>query len=799
MYLCGYWRDSMKKGGLNCFRTFLWLLIFISAILCAMQYNHGEKTTKNIVILNSYHKGLTWTDEQTNGILNALNQYHNDLSISVEYMDWKRYPTEENINNIYTQLEYKYSNQKIDLILTTDDAALDFALKHRHAIFSDAPIVFSGVNEKDALRLLREHQKVTGVVEKVDPDQTIAIALKINPKIKEVYVIYDNTESGLSTGELTIEAIRRINPEIKIKTYNDKPFNELLSDVAHAPKDSIVLITTYYSDIDHTVLGFENTCRLISAASAVPIYHLYTFGLNNGALGGSMLNGKLQGEAVGQLAFRILQGEDIDHIPRSDFQATEYIFDYHQLQRFNISKSKLPKESTIINKPFSFFETYHDIVVTTIIIFVILVIFICILLYHLKKIHRMKEELEAKHDELTQLNKELTASDHKIKSQYLELVRTQENLMLREHQYRLLFEKMLNGFFVFKPVYNEDHKLVDIKFLNVNPSFKQQANIQIDEVIGRTWTDIFGYPSLELSIYERILETGRTERFETYYGKINAYYLVNAFKISSNQIGVIFENISEYKMAIKEIKKLNEELEQRVAIRTAELSQAMDELESFTYTVSHDLKSPLRAIDSYSRIMYEDHGKNLHSDAVDIIHNIRGICKDLISMINNLLEYSMASKKELSKEEINIKEMFISVFNELQLAYPEREVNLIIETVLPTVYADKLLLRQVIYNILSNAFKFTKNASKPRIIIGNTITSEEYIFYVKDNGIGFNMEYSKKLFGIFQRLHTSDEFEGTGIGLVTIKKIIQKHGGRAWIEGQVNVGATIYFTLPFSW
>ena len=237
----------MKKGGFNCFRTFLWLLIFISAILCAMQYNHGEKTTKNIVILNSYHKGLTWTDEQTNGILNALNQYHNDLSISVEYMDWKRYPTEENINNIYTQLEYKYSNQKIDLILTTDDAALDFALKHRHAIFSDAPIVFSGVNEKDALRLLREHQKVTGVVEKVDPDQTIALALKINPKIKEVYVIYDNTESGLSTGELTIEAIRRINPEIKIKTYNDKPFNELLSDVAHAPKDSIVLITTYYS------------------------------------------------------------------------------------------------------------------------------------------------------------------------------------------------------------------------------------------------------------------------------------------------------------------------------------------------------------------------------------------------------------------------------------------------------------------------------------------------------------------------------------------------------------------------
>lgn len=445
------------------------------------------------------------------------------------------------------------------------------------------------------------------------------------------------------------------------------------------------------------------------------------------------------------------------------------------------------------------FGIYRDIVIIAVFVFIILASFICMLLFHIKKINRMKKELEMKHKELSHLNKELSASDHKIKSQYKELIKTQENLMLKEHQYRLLFEKMLNGFFVVEPIFNEDKKLVDIKFLNVNPTFKKQVNIHIDNVVGKTWVEVFGYPNLELNIFERILETGRTERFETYYGKANAYYIVNAFKISDNQIGVIFENISEYKMAIKEIKKLNEELEERVSVRTAELSKAIDELESFTYTVSHDLKSPLRAIDSYSRIMYEDHGENLHSDAVDIIQNIRGICKDLISMINHLLEYSMTSKKELNKEEINIKEMFLSVFNELQLTNSEREVTLVIETVLPNVYGDKLLLRQVVYNILSNAFKFTKNTEKPKITIGNTITSDEYIFYVKDNGIGFNMDYSKKLFGIFQRLHTSDEFEGTGIGLVTIKKIIEKHGGRTWIEGQVNVGATIYFTLPFSW
>ncbi|MDK2787277.1 MAG: hypothetical protein PWP07_502 [Epulopiscium sp.] len=789
----------MVKGDMNCSKILLCFFIILTTGLSKIQYSYAEKSPNNIIILNSYHKGLSWTDEQTEGIIHSLKDCHADLSISVEYMDWKRYPTQENMNHIYNQLKYKYSGQKIDLVLTTDDTALDFALKNRHAIFSDAPVVFCGVNEKDNIELLKKYKNVTGVLENPSPDKTIQVALEMNPAIKEIYLIYDHTKTGLSLGELAMEAIHRIKPEIKVMTYSDKPFSKILDDVAHAPKDSIVLITTYYSDMDHTVSGFEKTCKLISETSTVPVYHVYTFGLNNGAIGGSMFSGMLHGEAAGRIACRVLEGENIDAIPLSNDETTTYIFDYNQLQRFNIPKDKLPEGSKIINRPESFFETYRHIVINTVHLIVVLISLIVILLLHIKKIHKMKKELEIKHYELTELNEELAASDLKLKRQYLELVKTQENLMHSEYQYRLLFEKMLNGFFVFEPVFNEDHKLVDIRFLNANPSFKKQVKMKVNDVIGKTWTEAFGYPSLELSIYERILETGRSERFETYYGKENAYFLVNAFKISDQQIGVIFDNISDYKKAIKEIKKFNEELEERVAIRTAELSQAIDELESFTYTVSHDLKSPLRAIDSYSRIMYEDHGESLHSDVIDIIHNIRGICKDLINMINNLLEYSMASKKELNKEEIDIKEMFLSVFNELQLAYPERNVALTIETVLPKVYADKLLLRQVIYNILSNAFKFTKNTDKPRIIIGNTITSEEYIFYVKDNGIGFNMEYSKKLFGIFQRLHTSDEFEGTGIGLVTIKKIIQKHGGRAWIEGQVNVGATIYFTLPFSW
>jgi len=285
--------------------------------------------------------------------------------------------------------------------------------------------------------------------------------------------------------------------------------------------------------------------------------------------------------------------------------------------------------------------------------------------------------------------------------------------------------------------------------------------------------------------------------FETYNPDSGVYYLINAFKINENQIGVVFDNITEYKNAIKEVQKLNEGLEQRVTERTNDLQFAISELEAFTYTVSHDLKAPLRAVDGYSKIILEDFGGELGQESNEMILNIRSICNEMIDMINKLLQYSITSRSALKIEEIDTEEMFLTIYKEIKATYRRLKIEMKIETGLPNVMGDRILLKQVIYNILSNAAKFTKDRENAQIIVGSALTENEYIFYIKDNGVGFDMNYSSKLFGIFQRLHTSDEFEGSGIGLVTIKKIIEKHGGRTWIEGEVDVGATVYFTLPF--
>lgn len=252
----------------------------------------------------------------------------------------------------------------------------------------------------------------------------------------------------------------------------------------------------------------------------------------------------------------------------------------------------------------------------------------------------------------------------------------------------------------------------------------------------------------------------------------------------------------QYKLAIEEIKVLNNELEKRVSDRTVELQNAVLELEGFSYTISHDLKSPIRAIDYYSKFIVEDYGNELSSEANDMIVNIQDICKDMINLINKLLEYSITSKTSISKEKIQIKKMIEEVFKKFEVVNPERNMKLSFETKLPVVNVDKILFKQVITNIISNSVKFSKDKEITKIIVGCTFRNNEYIFYIKDNGVGFDMKFSNKLFGIFQRLHRKQDFEGSGIGLATIKKVLQKHGGRVWIEGVLNEGATVYFTLP---
>ncbi|MBU1775972.1 MAG: PAS domain S-box protein, partial [Gammaproteobacteria bacterium] len=263
----------------------------------------------------------------------------------------------------------------------------------------------------------------------------------------------------------------------------------------------------------------------------------------------------------------------------------------------------------------------------------------------------------------------------------------------------------------------------------------------------------------------------------------------------SGFVGLVYD-LTERKQAGAVIRKLNQELERRVVERTAQLEEVNRELEAFSYSVSHDLRTPLRAIDGFSHILQDEYIGKLDEEGKRLLDMVSGNANRMGQLIDDILQFSRTGRTEIRTVVIDMQRMAREVLDELQSTVTKIP-NLQCEIgELPKARGDRAMMRQVFSNLISNALKFSRNREAPRIEVGGSIQGDEAVYYVRDNGAGFDMRYAAKLFGVFQRLHTAEEFEGTGIGLAIVKRIIARHGGRVWAEGKVNEGATMYFALP---
>ncbi len=379
--------------------------------------------------------------------------------------------------------------------------------------------------------------------------------------------------------------------------------------------------------------------------------------------------------------------------------------------------------------------------------------------------------------------------------------RLQMQEQLRETQARS--QAILNS--ALDAVVTIDHAGNIVEF---NPAAEKMFGHQQADVLGRNMGEVIVPPELRerhQQSLERCVQTGESRIL----GRLIEIYAMRAdgsqfpVELTINRVeqgprplftGFI-RDISKRREAEQEIRQLNTSLEKRVNERTAELQATNKELESFCYSVSHDLRAPLRAIDGFSQALEEDYATVLDQDGKNHLERVRKATRRMALLIDDLLELSRVSRAELKIQDVDLSQMARLVMEELQHGHPERKVEWVGEPRLRA-KGDPRLLRVALDNLLGNAWKFTRSQPNPRIEFGVTVQDGQTVYFVRDNGAGFDMNYADKLFGVFQRLHSANEYEGTGVGLANVQRVIHRHGGSIWADAKVNQGATFYFTLP---
>ncbi|MDD5273951.1 MAG: PAS domain S-box protein [Methylovulum sp.] len=338
-------------------------------------------------------------------------------------------------------------------------------------------------------------------------------------------------------------------------------------------------------------------------------------------------------------------------------------------------------------------------------------------------------------------------------------------------------------------------------FRQVNPAFVLLTHFEESELVSRPFLDFVLPEDRQGTLDEMKLQvsTRPSMNFENrYVCKDGQVVFLSWTAYFDNSDGVTYataRNITERKCAEAQLRKYNEHLEELVRERTGKLETANQDLEGFAYSVSHDLRVPLRAIDGFSRILLTRYENQLDDEGKRYLNVVRDNTKKMGQLIDDILAFSRMGRLGMSVSETDMESLVREVFEELTPCFAGRGLTLDIKP-LPPCQGDPAMLRQVWVNLLSNAIKFTRPKALALIEVGGRTEGAETLFYIKDNGAGFDMQYAEKLFGVFQRLHGVEEFEWTGIGLAIFKRIITRHGGRVWAEGKVDEGATFYISLP---
>lgn len=395
-----------------------WCLVLLSSPA------HGQGERK-VLLLNSYSYSLKWTTSITRGVEETLLAADPNTKFYVEFMDTKNYVSPWYKSILEEQLRLKYGNEQFDVVITSDDNAVNFALNFRKDIFNNAPIVFCGVNDH-MLPTRDDFTNIGGVLESPDVAESLEVALKIDPTIKTFYIVVDETTSGRKVRADAERVVKQFSGRVQLRWIQSVSMEELQEQLSGLPYNSAVLLVTFARDRLGQSFTFNETLMRMYQVCARPIFSLFDFYMGDGIVGGKLTSGKYQGVMAAEIALRVMDGEDINSIPVVRQQANKYMFDYDEMARFGYSLESLPAESIVINVPESLFEKYtYEIIIFGVII-VFLTVIILILSTNIRIRQRAEAELEEMNryqetlieqrtEELTQRSKELEIANYELK------------------------------------------------------------------------------------------------------------------------------------------------------------------------------------------------------------------------------------------------------------------------------------------------------------------------------------------------------------------------------------------------
>lgn len=739
--------------------TFFMVIYFLT--MASSRSFAAYESKKEVLILNSYEDGIEWSDNIIKGINNVLGVSGQNIDIHIRYMNSNNRTFDKKyFEKLYELYKYEFSNKKFDVIITTDDNAYYFLLKYQKGLFPNTPVIFCGVNTFE-MSQLKNQPLFTGIVETIDIDNTIEMALKLHPNVKNITVIGDD----LMISKFYVEQLQRKIPKInKIKNvdyFNNLSRKEVQQKVQNLDYNNMVLLLPFYKDRDGETFSINETVSLINQKSSIPAYlahqklniPIYSFWdvfIKNGVLGGMVVNSYGQGEMAAKIALRVLMGEKVSNIPVIHRSTNQYMFNYEQMQKFAIQTDDLPLNSIIVNKPSNVYSVQKDDALKGILILVIFLISTIVILIRNILMRRETEKILRESEE-----------------RYKRLVELSPDAIILHENGKVCF---------------------------VNPAAVKLFGADSEkEIVGRSVFDSLAEKYHE-KVKERflmIIEKGKTvppieEKIVRMDGEIVDIEVTSTLFPDQNRTVIlsVAREITE--------KKLLDEAREYDKVKNEFFSNLSHELR----TPLNILLSTLEVLDLSIKEMIIEKQKRFFKYSKTMRQN----CYRLLRLVNNLIDITKIDTGffEFKLENHNI----VNIVEEITMSVIQYAQNNQITVLFDTELEEKIIacdpdkIERIMLNLLSNAIKFTKPGGS--IFVNIFDRQDDIRISVKDTGIGIKQEEQKMIFERFRQVDKSytRNHEGSGIGLSLIKSLVEMQDGRIWVQSEYGQGSEFVVEFP---